>query len=193
MELIDMGRMVRTAVLGLLVATLGVPAPARANEFINPWAGVIFGNAQATSGFSSLGFSFGDAGHGLVGTETNIGLSPGFFGHATENYVLDLMGGFTIGPTIKSKANDEYRPYGLIEFGTIRTSIEGVGSGARLARNDLGLAIGGGTTFELTYRLQLRGEVRYIMAINSKDAANSLNANLENFHFWRTAVGIVIH
>ena len=188
-----MGRVVRTAVLGLLVATLGMPTRARAAEFINPWAGVIFGNAQATSGFSSLVFSFGNAGHGLVGTETNIGLTPGFFGSATENYVLDLMAGFTIGPTVNSKAKDEYRPYGLIEFGTVRTSIEGIGTGARLARNDLGLAIGGGTTFALNYRLQLRGEVRYIRAINSKDAANSLNANLENFHFWRTAVGIVIH
>jgi opacity protein-like surface antigen len=188
-----MGRVVRTAVLGLVVATFGIPAPARAAEFINPWAGVLFGNEQATSGFSSLGFSFGNAGHGLVGTETNIGLAPGFFGSVTENYVLDLMAGFTIGPTVKSRANDEYRPYGLIEFGTIRTSIEGIGTGTRLARNDLGFAIGGGTTFALNDRLQLRGEVRYIRAINSKDAANSLNANLENFHFWRTAVGIVIH
>ena len=188
-----MGRAVRTAVLGLVVATLGMPAPARADEFINPWAGVLFGNEQAKSGFSSLGFSFGDVGHGLVGTETNIGLSPGFFGSATENYVLDLMAGFTIGPTVKSKANDEYRPYGLIEFGTIRTSIDGIGTGTRLARNDIGMAIGGGTTFALNYRLLLRGEVRYIKAINAKDAANSLNANLENFHFWRTAVGIVIH
>jgi opacity protein-like surface antigen len=193
MELADMGRGVRTAILGLVVSTLGMPARVHARSFINPWAGVLFGNDQAASGFSSAGFSFGDAGHGLVGTETNIGLAPGFFGSGVENYVLDLMAGFTIGPTVKSRAHDEYRPYGLIEFGTIRTSIEGIGTGGRLARNDLGLAMGGGTTFALNDRLQLRGEVRYIMAIHAKDAANSLNANLENFHFWRTAVGLVIH
>ena len=188
-----MGRVVRTALLGLVVAVLGAPAQARADEFINPWAGVLFGNEQAKSGFSSLGFSFGDEGHGLVGTETNIGLSPGFFGNAVENYVLDLMAGFTIGPTITSKANDDYRPYGLIEFGTVRTSIEGIGTGTRLARNDIAISVGGGTTFELNYRLKLRGEVRYIKTINTKDAANSLNANLENFHYWRTSIGLVIH
>ena len=182
-----------TALLGLVLGTVCAPSYARANEFINPWAGVIFGNEQATSGFSSLGFAFGDAGHGLVGTETSIGLTPGFFGGATENYVLDLMAGFTIGPTLKSKSDDEFRPYGLIQFGTIRTSIEGIGTGAKLSRNDLGIAVGGGTTFTLTYRLQLRGEVRYVRAINAKEAANSLNANLENFHFWRTSVGLVIH
>lgn len=188
-----MRRGIGTALLGFALGTLCTPMYASAAEFINPWAGVVFGNEQATSGFSSLGFSFGDAGHGLVGTETNIGLSPGFFGGTVENYVLDLMAGFTIGPTLKSKANDEYRPYGLVEFGTLRTSIEGIGTGSRLVRNDIGIALGGGTTFALTDRLQLRGEVRYIRTINSKDAANSLNANLKDFHFWRTAVGLVIH
>lgn len=188
-----MRRWIGTALLGLGLGTVGTAEHARAAEFINPWAGVVFGNDQAASGFSSMGFSFGDAGHGLVGTETNIGIAPGFFGSAVENYVLDLMAGFTIGPTLKSKAKDEFRPYGLVEFGTIRTSIEGIGTGARLARNDIGLAFGGGSTLALNDRLQLRVEVRYIRAINAKDAANSLNADLENFHYWRTALGIVIH
>jgi opacity protein-like surface antigen len=179
--------------LGFALATVVTPRHARAAEFINPWAGVVFGNDQAASGFSSMGFSFGDAGHGLVGTETNIGIAPGFFGDAVENYVLDLMAGFTIGPTLRSKAKDEFRPYGLIEFGTLRTSIEGIGTGARLARNDIGIALGGGSTIALNDRLQLRLEVRYIKAINSKEAANSLNADLEDFHYWRTALGIVIH
>jgi hypothetical protein len=188
-----MVRVVRAAVLGVVVGMLCLPAQARAAEFINPWGGLVFGNDQAASGFHSVGFSFGDAGHGLIGTETNIGLAPGFFGNGVENYVLDLMAGFIVGPTLKSKAKDEYRPYGLVEFGTIRTSIEGVGTGTRLARNDIGIALGGGCAFTLTDRLQLRGEVRYIKAINAKDAANSLNANLEDFHFWRTSFGLVIH
>jgi outer membrane protein with beta-barrel domain len=188
-----MRRGIGTVLLGFALGTVCLPVHAQAAEFINPWAGLVFGNNQATSGFSSMGFSFGDAGHGLVGTETNIGISPGFFGNAVENYVLDLMAGFTIGPTLHSKAKDEFRPYGLIEFGTLRTSIEGIGTGARLARNDLGIEVGGGSTLALNDRLQLRLELRYIRAINSKDAANSLNANLEKFHYWRTALGIVIH
>jgi opacity protein-like surface antigen len=187
-----MRRVIGTTLLGFVLG-MCLPAQARAAEFINPWAGLVFGNEQATSGFHSIGFSFGDAGHGLVGTETNIGLAPGFFGDAVENYVLDLMAGFIIGPTLQSKAKDEYRPYGLVEFGTIRTSIDGLGTGVHFARNDIGIALGGGCTVALNDRLQLRGEVRYIKAINAKDAANSLNANLQDFHYWRSSIGLVIH
>jgi|KBSSwiS6_1023812.scaffolds.fasta_scaffold04104_3 opacity protein-like surface antigen len=187
-----MRRVIGTALLGFVLG-MCMPVQARAAEFINPWAGLVFGNEQATSGFHSIGFSFGDAGHGLVGTETNIGLAPGFFGDGVENYVLDLMAGFIIGPTLQSKAKDEYRPFGLVEFGTIRTSIDGLGTGAHFARNDIGIALGGGCTVALNDRLQLRGEVRYIKAINAKDAANSLNANLQDFHYWRSSIGLVIH
>ena len=188
-----MRRAIGTVLFGFALGVVGLPTEVRAAEFINPWGGVVFGNDQAVSGFKSVGFSFGDAGHGLIGTETNIGIAPGFFGDAVENYVLDLMAGFLIGPTLKSKANDEYRPYGLIEFGTMRTSIEGIGTGTKLARNDIGIAVGGGLMFALTDRLQLRGEARYLKAINAKEAENSLHANLKDFHYWRTSFGIVIH
>lgn len=188
-----MRRAIGTTVLALVVATLCAPAQAQAKAFVNPWGGIVFGNDQATSGFHSMGFSFGDAGHGLVGTETSIGIAPGFFGDAVENYVLDLMAGFTIGPTLRAKTDHDTRPYGLIEAGTIRTSIGGIGTGADLTRSNIGVAIGGGTTVALNERLMVRAEVRYIKALSSKDAANSLNANLEDFHFWRTAFGLTIH
>lgn len=188
-----MRRGVRLAVVGLVVGVLGAPTQVRAAEFIQPWTGIVFGNDQAASGFHSIGFSFGDAGHGLIGTETSVGLAPGFFGDRVENYVLDLMAGFIIGPTLQSKAKDEYRPFAIVEFGTIRTSIDGIGTGAKLARNDIGIALGGGCTFALNDRLNLRGDVRYIKAINSKDVANSLSADLQDFHFWRTSIGLVIH
>jgi len=181
------------ALLGLVLGTLGLPAEARADAFINPWGGVVFGNKQATTGFHSVGFSFGDVGHGLVGTETNIGLAPGFFGSGVENYVLDLMAGFSVGKTFASKTYHDTRPYGLIEGGTIRTSISGIGTAADFVRNNIGLTIGGGTTVALTGSLQLRGEVRYIKALQSHDVDNSLNANLENFHYWRTQIGITLH
>src|SRR5262245_8554847 len=183
---------VRTAVLGLLLG-LSVPAQARAAAFINPWGGLVFGNDQAITGFHTFGFSFGDAGHAIVGTETTVGLAPGFFGNAVENYVLDLMAGFTFGKTFKSKTDHDTRPYALIEGGTIRTKIGGIGTGTDLVRSNIGLAVGGGTTVALNERLLLRGELRYIKAFQSHDAANSLNVNLEDFHYWRTEFGIVLH
>ena len=188
----SMRRAIVTMVLFVL-GTLCIPASAHAKAFIGPWAGINFGNDQAASGFRTFGVSFGDAGHGLVGTETTIGLSPGFFGDAVENYILDIMAGFTIGPTLRSKTDHDTRPYGIIEFGTIRTSIEGIGTGTPFARNDIGIEVGGGTTIALNDTVLLRGELRYIRTIHTQDAANSLNAALGNFHYWRTAVGITLH
>ena len=49
-----MGRAVRTVVLGLVVGMLSVPAPAGAAEFINPWAGVVFGNVDRFGGHAEL-------------------------------------------------------------------------------------------------------------------------------------------
>jgi len=170
-----------------------MPLQARADTFINPWGGLVFGNDQAVSGFHSVGVTIGDAGHGLVGTETTVGLAPGFFGKGTENYVLDLMAGVTIGKTFFSKTDHDMRPYGIVEGGTIRTSISGIGTGTDFVRNNLGLAWGGGTTVALTDSLQIRGDVLYHKAFRSHDAANSLNANLENFHYWRGSIGLVIH
>src|SRR5215467_13111248 len=141
-----MTSVVRAAVLGLVIGTFCLPVQARAAAFVNPWGGVIFGNDQATTGFHTFGFTFGDAGHGMVATETTIGFSPGVFGSATENYMLDLMAGFTVGKTFKSKTEHDTRPYGLIEGGTIRTSISGIGNGTDFVRNNIGLAVGGGTT-----------------------------------------------
>jgi len=188
-----MRNLTRAAVLGLVLGTFGLPLPVHAAAFVNPWGGVVFGNDQATTGFHTFGFTFGDAGHGMFATETTIGFSPGFFGKATQNYMLDLMAGFTVGKTFKSKTPHDTRPYGLIEGGTIRTSINGIGTGTDFVRNNIGLAVGGGTTVALNDRLLVKGELRYIRAFRSHDAANSLNVSLQDFHYWRTEFGIVLH
>lgn len=188
-----MRKVVRAVVLGLAIGTFCLPVPAHAAAFVNPWGGLVFGSDQATTGFHTFGITFGNAGHGLVATETTVGFAPGIFGSETGNYVLDLMAGVTIGKTFKSKTEHDTRPYGLIEGGTVRTSINGIGTGTDLVRNNIGMAIGGGTTVALNDRLLVKGEVRYIRALRSHDAANSLNADLQNFHYWRTEFGIVIH
>src|SRR6266436_8159015 len=95
-------RTIGTTLIAFTLATICIPVQAQAKAFISPWGGVVFGNDQATGGFHSMGFSFGDAGHGFVGTETTVGLAPGFFGNGVENYVLDLMSGFTLGHTFKA-------------------------------------------------------------------------------------------
>jgi opacity protein-like surface antigen len=183
--------LVRTAVLGLIFG-LFVPVPARADTFINPWGGVVFGNDQARSGFRAFGVTIGDAGHGLVGTETTVGFAPGILGSGVENYLLDVMAGVTIGKTFRAKTDHDTRPYAIVEGGTVRTKISGIGTGTDFARNNIGLALGGGMTVALTDSVQFRGDLRYIRAFEH-DAANSLSINLEDFHYWRTEFGVVFH
>jgi hypothetical protein len=186
-----MRRAMTNVLLAAVVGVLCTPVQAQAKAYVSPWTGVVFGNDAAATSFRSFGVSFGDAGHGLVGTETNIGISPGFFGSRVENYVIDLMGGFTIGPTFATKGGRDIRPYGVVEGGTVRTSIDGATTS--LKRNDIGISIGGGATIQVNDTLALRGDVRYVKAIGSDEAANSLNVSLANFHYWRAALGITLH
>jgi len=188
-----MRRAMRIGLLTLVVGVMCTPEQVFARAYVNPWGGVIFGNDQAQAGFRSFGVSFGDASHSLVGTETTFGFSPGFFGSGVENYVMDLMAGVTVGPTIVTKAKRDIRPYGLIAFGTVRTSIDDLGSGPGLKRNDLALSIGGGATMEMNDRLALRADVRYFRTLGADEAANALNVSFADFHYWRTAIGVIIH
>jgi hypothetical protein len=190
-ELVTVQRAIARGLLALVVGVMCVPVQAQAKAYINPWGGVVFGNDAASPGFRSFGVSFGDAGHGLVGTETNIGISPGFFGSRVENYVVDIMGGFTVGPTFATKGGRDIRPYGVIEGGTVRTSIDGGTVG--LKRNDIGISVGGGATIQVNDMLSVRGDVRYFKEIGADEAANSLNVNLGDFHYWRAAIGITLH
>jgi Outer membrane protein beta-barrel domain len=192
MRELAMGRAIWAGPLALVVGLLCMPVQLHAKEFVNPWGGVVFGNGQATTGFHSFGIAVGDAGHGLLGTETNIGFSPGFFGAGVDNYVLDLMAGVTVGPTLATKSKRDIRPYLLAGAGTVRTKI-GKGEGATFARNNIALSLGGGAMLEMSDRLAVRGDVRYLRALRSEDAANGLDVNLADFHYWRASLGLTIH
>ena len=82
-----MRRVMRLGLLAVTVAMVCAPVQARAEAYINPWTGLIFGSDQAATGFRSFGVSFGDAGGTFWGTETNIGLTPAFFGRDRKSVV----------------------------------------------------------------------------------------------------------
>ena len=170
---------------------LGMPARANAEVFVNPWAGVHFGNDEAQSGLRSFGAAIGNAGGALWGIETNLGYTPGFF-DGGDNYELDFMVGFSVGPTLNVQAK-RTRPYGIVNFGMIRTHIGSPVAGGEFARSDLGMAIGGGVTHELTDHMAIRADLRYLRSFNSESAANNLNVDVGNLHFWRAAFGVVLH
>lgn len=188
-----MRRAMTSGLLAMVVGVMCMPAQARADAYVNPWAGVLFGNAEAATGFHSMGLGVGDSSHALVGTETSVGFSPGFFGGGVENYVLDIMAGVTVGPTFLTKAKRDIRPFAILEGGTVRTSIGAGADTTRLARNVLGLCIGGGATLEMTDFMAVRGDVRYFKTFDANNAVNSLGVSLANLHYWRAAIGITLH
>jgi hypothetical protein len=184
-----------TRVLCLFAALSAcIPAHARAETYVSPWAGVVFGNDRAASGIRSFGVSFGSAGAEFGGSETTIGFTQKFFGSKPENYVLDIMTGITLGPSFSGMYSDvRARPYFGVAIGTIRTSINsGVSGVSRSARNDLGFNVGAGAMIDFTTRFGLRADVRYYRTFNGSTKENSLNVDLAHFHFWQASIGLVI-
>ena len=188
--------MMRHALKGFLFLSVMVvvcaPAPAQADFYVNPWAGLNFGNAQLGTGVRTVGISVGSASAGFVGSEASIGYAPGIFGSGAKNYLLDLMSGFTLGPTF-GPVGRTVRPYGLGQVGTIRTSIGSTSNAATLTRNDIAVSFGGGLTVDLNQRVAFRGDIRYLRSFNANGAPNTFNVDLSKFHYWRAAVGIAFY
>ena len=176
----------------LLAGALGAcsPAQASAEGYVSPWVGVIFGNDQAASGFKSFGVAFGNMRTGVVGTETNIGFTSGFFGKAQDNYVLDISGSLTAGPNWTG-AKVRAHPYFAIGLATIRTSIDGGNATGETASTRLGTAIGGGATVGFKSNVGIRGDVRYYRGFSNESPVNSLNVDLAKFHYWRASIGLI--
>jgi hypothetical protein len=165
-----------------VVMGISAPRQARAEGYINPWAGVVFGNDQAEKKFGSFGVAVGDAGH-IVGFEANLGYAPDFFDEAIDNSVLDLMGNLVIGPMA---GNNGYgvRPFVTGGLGVIRTAFEDD------SNTDLGFNVGGGIFAYFSPRVGVRGTVRYFRTLNADE---DFHLDTGEFHYWRAELGITIH
>ncbi len=183
-------RRANRALLLTILATLCIPAQGWTRTFVNPWTGVIFGNDQAASGFRSFGVAFGEAPTRYFGTETSVGFTTNFFGSSVPNYVLDLSAGVLVGPNIGTSRN--VTPYLAAGVSSLRASINGVGTLPKATRNSFALNVGAGVLIDFASSLGLRGEVRYYRAFGDDGTANSLNADLSHFQFWRASIGLMI-
>jgi hypothetical protein len=169
------------ALAAAVVVGVSAPRLAYADGYINPWAGVVFGNDQAEKKFGSFGVAAGDTGH-VVGFEANLGYAPDFFDESVDNSVLDLMGNIIIGPMA---GNNGYgiRPYVTGGLGLIRTSV------ADSHENDFGFNVGGGVYGYFSPHVGVRANARYLRTLNAGD--DSLD--IGEFHFWRAEFGLIIH
>jgi opacity protein-like surface antigen len=186
--------MKRVAKLCVLAAVLavGLPAQARAEGYVSPWAGVQFGN-DAADGRAGFGVNAGGMGAGIIGGEVGFGYSPSFFGTSNDfgnNTVIDLMANVIVGVPIGGTRGAGFRPYVTGGLGLIRTQIDG-GSvfNVQTSSNQFGYNLGGGAMGYFSDHVGVRGDIRYLRTLNG-DVVNGLD--LGGFHFWRLSAGVVI-
>jgi opacity protein-like surface antigen len=165
---------------------------ARADGYINPWAGVNFGN-DFSDARGAFGVNAGAMGAGVIGGEVAFGYSPDFFGPSGDfgsNKVIDLMGNLIIGIPLGGQHGAGFRPYVTGGVGLIRTQFD---SGPLLdisvANNDFGWNLGAGVMGYFNDHVGVRADVRYLRNF-SGDSLDTLD--IGTFHFWRAALGLVI-
>ena len=122
----------RTFAIGFLLMAM-MPAAARADGLIVPFAGVNFGgDAGETIGDGAdakkfdWGASFAWMGGGVFGFEGDIGYSPDFYGRndVGGSSLLSLMGNVLVGVPFGGQQGFGIRPYGLVGVGVLRSDLE---------------------------------------------------------------------
>ena len=158
------------------------PAPASADGWIIPFAGVNFAgdsghalsNAVDASRFD-WGASLGTMAAGLFGVEGDFGYSPDFYGKndVGGSNVFTATGNLVIGVPFGGQHGFGVRPYGLFGLGLIRSSVDSFGDVAKVQADDFGWSFGGGVMIFFSSHLGLRGDLRYSERSETASSANS--------------------
>jgi opacity protein-like surface antigen len=183
--------MAKKLVGAAVVALLWMPAQARAEGYVSPFAGVHFGEDSFENKFV-WGADAGFMGAGAIGFEVDFGLAPNVFDETVDNHVLDLMGNLIVGVPVGGTRGPGIRPYVTGGLGLIQTKISsGLNGVPDFKSNDFGFNLGAGAMGFFSDHVGLRGDVRYFRTLNSNDD-NVLNLDVGSFDFWRASVGVVL-
>jgi opacity protein-like surface antigen len=186
-----MRRAIKTLlVLGALALVL-VPAQARADGFIAPWAGTNWGST-IDNGRGTFGITAGFMGQGIFGAEADFALSPSFFGSQNDfghNSVATAMGNFIVGIPLGGTHGAGLRPYVSAGAGLLRTQLERGNDLFNISssNNDLGWDAGAGVMGYFSQHVGLRGDFRYF-----RDTDDHGGGSANNLHFWRLGFGVTL-
>lgn len=163
---------------------------ARAEWFVFPFAAANAGG-DTTRESGAYGGSFGWTGR-WFGAEAEATWSPDFFdgdgGFRTRHEATTYAGTALAGALIGS-----WRPYGSLGIGVLRSEIEEVGGLASLADSRAALHIGIGLMWAARARLSLRGDVRYVRALEDMEPeGNVFGERLGEFGYCRAGGGLVV-
>lgn len=191
-----MRRVIKALILTAVVAAVAAPTQARAEGYVNPWAGVSFGT-DIDNGRGTFGVNAGGMGAGIIGGEVAFGYSPSFFGTQNDfgsNTVIDLMANLIVGVPIGGTYGAGFRPYVTGGIGLIRTQIDG-GTLADVSssNNQLGWNAGAGAMGFFNDHVGLRGDVRYHRSWEDLNTGvTNIDVHGGQLHYWRGSIGVVI-
>jgi hypothetical protein len=188
-------------VAGFLV-TLLLAAPARADFFVTPFAGIKFaGHASIVEldfGASNTKFTLGGmAGvltEGMFGVEADVAYVPRFFERSSgtlvvRSHVFTVMGNVIVAVP-RSITGYSLRPFVSGGAGLMHVNIDDVLDVLPVNSNLFGINVGGGVTGPLTAVMDVRLELRWFKSLTSGNETPLLPATA--LSFWRAAVGITI-
>jgi Outer membrane protein beta-barrel domain len=183
-----------------VVLAAALPAAARADVFLVPFAGINFGGDSGKEFGDAVdaenitwGVSLGYMGSGIFGVEADFGYSPEFFGTSDlgDSRVVTLMGNLLLGVPLGGQSGFGVRPYALVGIGLIRTDADTFAT-LEVGENEVGWNVGGGVMLFFG-PVGVRGDVRYIRTFSALDLANL--DELEpagNLDFTRGSLGFII-
>ncbi|HUE87216.1 MAG TPA: hypothetical protein VMO26_14165 [Vicinamibacterales bacterium] len=178
------------------------PAPAHADFFVTPFAGIKFaGDASipnldfgASNTKFTLGGMAGVLGDGIFGVEADVAYVPRFFERSsgslvTRSHVFTLMGNVivTVPRTITGYS---LRPFVSGGAGLMRVKIDDIADILPVNSNLLGLNVGGGAVGPLTHLVDVRLELRWFKSLTTGNETPLLPRTA--LSFWRAAVGLTI-
>jgi opacity protein-like surface antigen len=210
--------LVRRAVLTLLL--LGAAAaPARADWYLTPYLGGVFGGAANQFVYNdtddefeqrvNFGGSIGYATKGIFGFELDVNMAPNFFQFTggtnnfdlfdTDSSVRTIMGNIVLQIPIGGSRGAGFRPYVTAGAGTIRTRLRSESDVFDdITSDDTGYNVGGGAHLFVADHFGLRADIRYFRGLESLDDEDPIESNpffdqdfaQEVFNFWRGSIGL---
>lgn len=186
--------------LALVTCVCALPAPARADGFISPYVGTLFGGTLGDFDYKerpyTVGISFGSMGGGIVGFEADVAFAPDFFGDSASVFIGDTsvttaMANVLIGAPIGGQTGAGVRPYAAGGVGVIRQKVSAFGDFLEFTSTDFGYNLGGGLMFFFGDRGGIRADFRYFRNFQqSEDGIFQLEPG--TFNFTRATVGAVL-
>lgn len=195
-------RVVRSLALSVtcVAALLTAPATARADGFISPYVGTLFGGTLGDFDVEerpyTIGVSFGSMGGGIFGFEADVAFSPDFLGDSESFFigktsVTTAMANVLVGAPIGGQAGAGVRPYVTGGVGAIRQQVEAFGDFLEFTSTDFGYNLGGGVMVFFGERAGVRADVRCFRNFQkSDDGLFDLEAG--TFSFSRATVGAIL-